>query len=251
MGGTMDSSPCHSPVAIVTTPSESCSPYPGSRSIHEAVHHSPYMQKPFFSIIIPAYNLENYIAAALQSVLVQTFQDFEIIIVDDGSSDETVSIIQSFHDPRIRLVSQVNGGVSRARNAGMKKAVGAYIAFMDGDDYWYPEHLELAADFFNRHPEILAYANRYMRDELAAIPPRPPSYPESIRRLGIRGVLFMNSSSVILNSFLASRLPPLGRSDALWGRRPVLDTVHAGDSPDRAGRLRHLHLQAESFFRHA
>ena len=60
----MDSSPCHSPVSIVTTPSESCSPYPGSRSIHEAVHHSPYMQKPFFSIIIPAYNLENYIAAA-------------------------------------------------------------------------------------------------------------------------------------------------------------------------------------------
>ena len=57
--------PRHSPVAIVTTPSESCSPYPGSRSIHEAVHHSPYMQKPFFSIIIPAYNLENYIAAAL------------------------------------------------------------------------------------------------------------------------------------------------------------------------------------------
>ena len=90
----------------------------------------------------------------------------------------------------------------------MKKAVGAYIAFLDGDDYWYAEHLELAADFFNRHPEILAYANRYMRDELAAIPPRPPSYPESIRRLGIRGVLFMNSSSVILNSFLASRLPP-------------------------------------------
>ncbi|MFR4436372.1 MAG: glycosyltransferase family 2 protein [Akkermansia muciniphila] len=166
------------------------------------------MQKPFFSIIIPAYNLENYIAATLQSVLVQTFQDFEIIIVDDGSSDETVSIIQSFHDPRIRLVSQVNGGVSRARNAGMKKAVGAYIAFLDGDDYWYPEHLELAADFFNHHPEILAYANRYMRDELEAIPPRPPSYPESIRRLGIRGVLFMNSSSVILNSSLASRLPP-------------------------------------------
>lgn len=139
--------PRHSPVAIVTTPSESFSPYPDSRSTHEAAHHSPYMQKPFFSIIIPAYNLENYIAAALQSVLVQTFQNFEIIIVDDGSSDETVSIIQSFHDPRIRLVSQVNGGVSRARNAGMKKAVGAYIAFMDGDDYWYPEHLELAADF--------------------------------------------------------------------------------------------------------
>ena len=81
----MDSSSCHSPVAMVTAPSESCSPYPDSRSTHEAVHHSPCMQKPFFSIIIPAYNLENYIAAALQSVLVQTFQDFEIIIVDDLS----------------------------------------------------------------------------------------------------------------------------------------------------------------------
>lgn len=125
----MDSPSFHSPVAMVTAPSESCSPYPDSRSTHEAVHHSPYMQKPFFSIIIPAYNLENYIAAALQSVLVQTFQDFEIIIVDDGSSDETVSIIQSFHDPRIRLVSQVNGGVSRARNAGMKKAVGGLHRF--------------------------------------------------------------------------------------------------------------------------
>lgn len=113
----MDSSSCHSPVAMVTAPSESCSPYPDSRSTHEAVHHSPCMQKPFFSIIIPAYNLENYIAATLQSVLVQTFQDFEIIIVDDGSSDETVSIIQSFHDPRIHLVSQVNG----RRIAGAKR----------------------------------------------------------------------------------------------------------------------------------
>ena len=135
----------------------------------------------------------------------------------------------------------------------------AFVAQSVGMDYLEPFTFNgvrsliggAAADFFNRHPEILAYANRYMRDELAAIPPRTPSYPESIRRLGIRGVLFMNSSSVILNSFLASRLPPLGRSDALWGRRPVLDTVHAGDRPDRAGRLRHLHLQAESFFRHA
>ena len=75
------------------------------------------MQKPFFSVIIPAYNLEKYIAATIQSVLAQIFQDFEIIIVDDGSTDGTVSIIQSFHDQRIHLISQCNGGVSRARNA--------------------------------------------------------------------------------------------------------------------------------------
>ena len=108
--------------------------------------------------------------------------------------------------------------------------------FMDGDDYWYPEHLELAADFFNRHPEILAYANRYMRDELEAIPPRPPSYPESIRRLGIRGVLFMNSSNVILNSSLASRLPPWEETmpygeDGLYWTRCMRGTGSGWEAP--------------------
>ena len=166
------------------------------------------MQNPFFSVIIPAYNLEKYIATALQSVLAQTFRDFEIIIVNDGSTDETVSIIQSFHDPRIHLFSQPNRGVSQARNIGMRKARGAYFAFLDGDDYWYPEHLELANDFFNLHPEILVYSNRHMLDELANVPPRPSPYPAFIRRLGVRGLLFMNSSNVVLSSSLASRLPP-------------------------------------------
>lgn len=166
------------------------------------------MQNPFFSVIIPAYNLEKYIATALQSVLAQTFRDFEIIIVNDGSTDETVSIIQSFHDPRIHLFSQPNRGVSQARNIGMRKARGAYFAFLDGDDYWYPEHLELANDFFNLHPEILVYSNRHMLAELANVPPRPSPYPAFIRRLGVRGLLFMNSSNVVLSSSLASRLPP-------------------------------------------
>lgn len=166
------------------------------------------MQKPFFSVIVPAYNLEKYLATTIQSVLAQTFQDFEMIIIDDGSADRTVSVIQSFHDQRIRLISQRNGGVSRARNAGMKKAQGLYIAFLDGDDYWYPEHLALAADFFNLHPEILVYSNRHMLDELTHIPLRPPSYPVFIRKLGLRGLLFMNSSNVILSSSLVSQLPP-------------------------------------------
>ena len=165
------------------------------------------MQKPFFSVSIPAYNLEKYIAATIQSVLAQIFQDFEIIIVDDGSTDGTVSIIQSFHDQRIHLISQRNGGVSRARNAGMKKAQGLYIAFLDGDDYWYPEHLALAANFFNLHPEILVYSNRHILDELANIAPRPPSHPVFIRKLGLRGLLFMHPSNVILSSSLAFQLP--------------------------------------------
>lgn len=191
------------------------------------------MQKPFFSVIIPAYNLEKYITTTIQSVLAQTFQDFEIIIVNDGSTDETVSIIQSFPDPRIHLVSQPNGGVSRARNAGMKKAQGSYIAFLDGDDYWYPEHLALATDFFNLHPKILVYSNRYMLDELASIPTRPPSNPVFIRKLGLRGLLFMNSSNVILSSSLASQLSPweenmLYGEDGLYWTRCMRQTSLIG-----------------------
>ena len=80
----------------------------------------------------------------------------------------------------------------------MKKAQGLYIAFLDGDDYWYPEHLALAANFFNLHPEILVYSNRHILDELANIAPRPPSHPVFIRKLGLRGLLFMHPSNVIL-----------------------------------------------------
>lgn len=166
------------------------------------------MPNPFFSVIIPAYNLEQYIAVTIQSVLDQTFKDFEIIIVDDGSTDKTVSVIQSFHDPRIRLISQPNGGVSKARNTGIQIANGKYIAFLDGDDFWYPEHLMLAFEFFKYHPNILVYSNRYILNELKNIPIRPCPISISIRQLGIRGILFMHPSNVIMNSILISKLPP-------------------------------------------
>lgn len=166
------------------------------------------MPNPFFSVIIPAYNLEQYIAVTIQSVLDQTFKDFEIIIVDDGSTDKTVSVIQSFHDPRIRLISQPNGGVSKARNTGIQIANGKYIAFLDGDDFWYPEHLMLAFEFFKRHSNILVYVSRYLMSELITIPPRVSSKPTFIRKLGILGLLCIHSSSIILNSSLVSQLPP-------------------------------------------
>ncbi len=106
------------------------------------------------SVIIPAYNLENYIVQALESVLFQTFQDFEIILIDDGSQDNTVSLVQQFDDPRIHILQQKNQGASSARNYGMRQSQGQYIALLDGDDYWLPEKLERQLQHLSHAPNV-------------------------------------------------------------------------------------------------
>jgi glycosyltransferase involved in cell wall biosynthesis len=96
---------------------------------------------PQVSVVIPAYNRANCVACAVESALAQTFRDFEIIVIDDGSSDNTTEILKQFGD-KIRLIRQENRGVSAARNTGIHFARGKWIAFLDSDDYWHPEKLE-------------------------------------------------------------------------------------------------------------
>jgi glycosyltransferase involved in cell wall biosynthesis len=96
---------------------------------------------PFFSIVIPLYNKEKYVGATLQSVLAQTFSDFEVVIVNDGSTDGSREAVKAFDDPRIRYCEKTNGGVSTARNFGIEKAAAQWIALLDADDYWYPDFL--------------------------------------------------------------------------------------------------------------
>jgi glycosyltransferase involved in cell wall biosynthesis len=96
---------------------------------------------PTVSVVIPAYNAEAFIAESVQSVLDQTVQDFEVIVVDDGSKDGTRGALAAFGD-RIRVHRQPNGGVARARNTGVGLARGAWIAFLDADDVWLPHKLE-------------------------------------------------------------------------------------------------------------
>lgn len=95
-----------------------------------------------FSVIIPLYNKELSISNTIQSVLDQTFQNFEIVIVNDGSTDNSVKEVEKFDDKRIRLIHQKNQGVSAARNRGIEEAKYEWIAFLDGDDLWEKEHLE-------------------------------------------------------------------------------------------------------------
>jgi protein involved in polysaccharide export with SLBB domain/GT2 family glycosyltransferase len=97
--------------------------------------------EPLFSVVIPAFNVEAYIGDCLDSVLRQTEADFEVIVVDDGSTDSTATIVQGYADPRVRLVQRLNGGLAAARNTGIAAACGQLIAFLDADDRWLPAKL--------------------------------------------------------------------------------------------------------------
>jgi glycosyltransferase involved in cell wall biosynthesis len=109
---------------------------------------------PTVSVIIPAYNVADYLASSVQSVLDQTYADFEIIIVDDGSRDATAAVATAFKDPRVRLVRQANRGLAGARNTGIRLARGTYLAFLDADDLWHPDKLAAHVGLLESRPEV-------------------------------------------------------------------------------------------------
>ncbi|GAA4268109.1 glycosyltransferase family 2 protein [Hyunsoonleella aestuarii] len=116
---------------------------------------------PFFSVVIPLYNKEDYIEDTLKSVMNQTFTDFEIIIVDDGSTDKSLLKINSFEDLRIKVFHQNNQGASASRNKGIELAKANIIAFLDADDIWLPNHLETLKNLVNDFPNCGLYCSRY------------------------------------------------------------------------------------------
>ena len=115
---------------------------------------------PLISIIVPCYNIEKYISKTLESVRNQTFQNFEIILIDDGSKDNTGKILDDYNkkDKRIKVIHKINEGVSQARNIGIENAVGEYIYFLDGDDLIEKNLLERANEVFkNNKVEIFSF----------------------------------------------------------------------------------------------
>jgi len=116
---------------------------------------------PLFSVIIPVYNKANYIEETLKSVLKQQFTNYEIIIIDDGSTDSSLEIINQFLDNRICIYKQENKGVAAARNFGIEKSKGKLIAFLDADDYWFPNHLEEIVKLYHDFPNCGMYCNLY------------------------------------------------------------------------------------------
>ncbi len=111
---------------------------------------------PLVSIIIPTYNRAEDLKRALQSVFDQTFTDWEVVVVDNHSIDNTDSLIESFNDPKIRLFKIHNEGVIAAsRNLGLKHALGEYIAFLDSDDWWHPQKLEVSLKYLERGADVV------------------------------------------------------------------------------------------------
>lgn len=109
---------------------------------------------PLISIIIPTYNKSQYLKEAIESVLNQTYKEIEVIVVDDGSTDNTGEVVKSFDDPRVIYFFQKNKGPAAARNSGLRRAKGKYIAFLDSDDLWLKEKLKKQIDFMEKNSEI-------------------------------------------------------------------------------------------------
>lgn len=116
---------------------------------------------PKISVVIPLYNKEKSIASTLRTVLNQTFSDYEIVIVNDGSTDYSVAEAGKVQDDRIRLIHQQNAGVSAARNRGIEEAKGELIAFLDADDEWSPEYLFTQYHLYQKYPQCDVFACNY------------------------------------------------------------------------------------------
>ncbi len=114
-------------------------------------------KNPFFSVVIPLYNRAHIIEKTIASVLQQTCQDFEIIVVDDGSKDNPQPVIEAIGDARIRYIHQPNAGASAARNNGIDHAQGKYVAFLDSDDTWLPQHLAQATPVLQSGDIVCTY----------------------------------------------------------------------------------------------
>jgi glycosyltransferase involved in cell wall biosynthesis len=115
------------------------------------------MSVPSISIVVPLYNKAPFVARCVASIRAQTFADFEVLVVDDGSTDSSYDDFrrESAHDPRFRVLRQANGGVSRARNAGIEQARSALVAFLDADDEWHPGYLDAIVASSRRHPDAV------------------------------------------------------------------------------------------------
>lgn len=140
------------------------------------------MQKGLVSIITPVYNAERFVHETIESVLAQTYANWEMILIDDGSKDKSAEVIQKYvlRDSRIRLFSQKNGGSASARNNGIRRAEGQYIALLDADDLWDNNFLESQLTLMKENDATLVYASHRRIDEFSKECLGPFMVPEQV-----------------------------------------------------------------------
>jgi glycosyltransferase involved in cell wall biosynthesis len=156
------------------------------------------------SVIIPTYNRARKVGRAVASVLDQTFVDYELIVVDDGSTDHTAQILSLFHPPIIRLVHEKNKGVSAARNTGIRASRGPLVAFLDSDDYWLPQKLAVQTSFFKAHPEAVACqtGETWIRNGLRVNPKKRHLKPSGNIFVPSLKLCLVSPSAVMMKRFL-------------------------------------------------
>lgn len=156
---------------------------------------------PCFSIVIPTFNRSTSVLNTLQSCFSQTNSDFEVIIVDDGSTDDTQAVLATIEDPRLVVVHQLNAGPAAARNHGMRVAKGDYIAFLDSDDSWYPGFLDAASTMIEEQGDVVLYGQIIVDRGVGRYwvkPDRPLGGEESIYDyLYVHGGFIQTSTMVI------------------------------------------------------
>jgi len=163
--------------------------------------------QPRISAVIPLYNKQAYVERAVAAVLQSGYPAHEVIVVDDGSTDDGPQRVAAMGDPRVRLIRQPNGGVAAARNRGISEASGDFVAFLDADDYWTPEYLPAIADLIARFPQCGLYATHfyYFRDDGSRQVPRlwgikgdtRPRHIERFFEIWSHQVFFCTCSAVI------------------------------------------------------
>ncbi|MGF1604215.1 MAG: glycosyltransferase family 2 protein [Thermosynechococcaceae cyanobacterium] len=179
------------------------------------------------SVIIPVFNVEDYVEDAVHSVLAQTYQDFELIIVDDESPDRSIEICRQIQDPRIRIVRQENRGLAGARNTGIRNAQGEYIAFLDSDDLWTSEKLAKHVQHLDASPSVgVSFSRSAFID----------GQGQSV------GIYQMPKLTDISAGHLLCR-NPIGNGSAPVIRRAVFDQISFSDS--RHGQPEHCYFDED------
>ena len=193
---------------------------------------------PLVSIIIPTYNRAWIVRDAIDSVLGQTYADFELIVVDDGSTDRTPEILNSYGD-RLRVIRQANQGVSAARNRGIGASSGPLIALLDSDDIWLPEKLTVQVDFFKKHPSALICQTEeiWIRNGLRVNPGKRHRKPSGVIFERSLDLCLVSPSAVMVRRVLLEvvglfdeNLPACEDYD-LWLRVGCRFPVHLIDKP--------------------
>src|SRR4051794_12262816 len=196
-------------------------------------HEVSEMMSPKVSVIVPAYNASEFLKEAIDSVLVQTMEDFELLIVDDSSTDDTYKIATGYEgDPRIIVLKKPNGGLSSARNFAIERSRGEYLAFHDADDILEPEFLRISVDFLEKNPDVSIvftdvmyfgdskYAGRRFQE---VYPPNPPiTFAKAVSRV---------SNICISATFRRNVISKVGLFDDIYGAEDFdywLRALHAG-----------------------